>query len=263
MPIKNDPPIASSRIISASDPQSMVAEEYRKLKSVIVQMSKQDQCRYSIMVSSSIGGEGKSLTSCNLAISLAEDEDHEVLLIDNDLRNPSLNKYLGIKPEWGLTDCLLDDVPVDRALIDTGRGHLTLLATGKKVPNPVEVLSSRKMDEFIAAIKERFANSFIIFDTPPALPYADARIISLLADRLLFVVKEGGTSLNNIKEALESLNNIKLLGLVYNKATTESLRGGYHYYYYDYQSKPRQLHAPEKKNKYRWLSRLLRRKGRP
>jgi Mrp family chromosome partitioning ATPase len=90
------------------------------------------------------------------------------------------------------------------------------------------------------------------------LPFADTRVIGRLVDRVLFVVKEGGPSLNTITEAIESLNDIKLLGLVYNKATTESLRGGYHYYYYDYEFKPRHLDASETKKKIRWFPRIFR-----
>lgn len=102
------------------DPHSPVSEEYRKLKSVLSAYAHQDRFRNVIMVTSSVSGEGKSLTSLNLAITLAHELDHTVLLVDADLRKPSLQDYLGLKHSKGLSDHLREEIPLDELLIKTG-----------------------------------------------------------------------------------------------------------------------------------------------
>lgn len=236
--------ISSPRLVAANNYNLPIAEEYRKLKSIIVQLTNRERFMNTLLVTSSVGGEGKSVTSLNLALSLAQEYDHSVLLVDADLRNRSICRYLGLKPQVGLADCLLDDLHPDKALIDTGLGNLILLPAGKTVINPVELLSSQKMKNLFATLKRRFAESYIIFDTSPVLPFADARIIGTMVDGIVFVVKEGGPSLKNVSAALESLKEMPVLGLVYNKATSAGLSGGYHYYYYDYDNKPRSLNPP-------------------
>ncbi len=237
--------ITNSLLISANDYSVPIAEEYRKLKSNIVQLSKKDGFQNTLMITSSIGSEGKSLTAINLAISLAQEYDHSVLLVDADLRNPSICQYLGLKPKVGLVNCLTENMDFREALINPGLGSLRILPAGKRVINPVELLSSQRMKDVFADIKRCFAGGFIVIDTPPVLPFADGRILGSMVDGAIFVVKEAGATLQNITEALASLSDVNMLGLVYNKATTASLDGSYHYYYYDYDSKPRTLGRPQ------------------
>jgi protein-tyrosine kinase len=253
--------IENPRLVAANDYSLPVAEEYRKFKSIIAQITKSDRPHYTLMVASSIGGEGKSVTALNLAISLAQEYDNFVVLIDADLRNPSICKYLGLDNKTGLAECLIEGTDVREVLLDTGLGNLIFLPAGKRMANPVELLSSQKMKDLLARIKLEFPRCYIIFDTSPVLPFADPRIISTLVDGVIFVVKEGGPSFKNINAALESLKDTNVLGLVYNKATTEGLGGGYHYYYYDYYKKPRSLDKPAPVGKTGFLSRLFRPKG--
>jgi protein-tyrosine kinase len=228
--VKTDNPF----LATIYDPHSPVSEEYRKLKSVLTAYINGDKFRNVIMVTSSVSGEGKSLTSLNLAITLAQELDHTVLLIDADLRKPSIEDYLGVKHSMGLSDYLTDGTPLSDLLVKTGIGRLTLLPAGKPLKNPVELFSSQKMKEFISEIKNRYPDRFIIIDTPPALPFAESRTLSTIVDGIVFVIREGKATPENISEAMKSLDAKKLVGSVFNAATMASLSGKYHSYYYGY-----------------------------
>ena len=219
-------------VVSVTGPQTSVAEEYRKLKSLVVKLTKGENFKNTLMVTSSIAGEGKSLTAINLAVSLAQEFDHTVLLVDADLRKPSIHKYLGFEPKLGLSDCLTDGVDVGKALVKTGIGKLSILAHGKTVQNPGELFSSSKMKSLIEELKNRYPDRYIIIDTPPVLLFAETRTISTIVDSILFVVREGTTSLGEVNDALASLDRKSLLGVVYNQAVNESLNSYYHDYYH-------------------------------
>jgi exopolysaccharide/PEP-CTERM locus tyrosine autokinase len=235
----------SPRLVSINNFNMAIGEEYRKLKSLVIQMTRAEGLPEVIMVTSCISGEGKSITSLNLALSLAQEMDQRVLLIDADIRNPSIGRYLGLPKFPGLVECLEDDVPLDDVLLNTGLGDLIFLPAGRMVANPVELLSSQKMKNLFAEIKSQFADCFIIIDISPVLPFAEARVVSDLADSVVFVVKEGGCNMKNVNEALEILSNVRILGIVYNKAATANLFAGYQYYYYDYEYSTRnKLIAP-------------------
>ncbi|MEF9427433.1 MAG: polysaccharide biosynthesis protein, partial [Candidatus Mariimomonas ferrooxydans] len=120
-------------IITLNDPDSPVSEEYRNLKSMVVRLTEQEDFKNTLMITSTLGSEGKSVTSLNLAITLAREYDHSVLLVDADLRNPFLHRYLNINPEIGLSDCLINGHDIEKALINTGIGKLTFLPAGRRV----------------------------------------------------------------------------------------------------------------------------------
>ncbi len=223
--------INSPDIITINDPDSPISEEYRNLKSMVVRLTKQKGFQNTLMVTSALVGEGKSITAINLAITLSQEYDHTVLLIDADLRNPSLHDYFNIKPKIGLSDYLVKGIEVEAALVKTGIGKLTFLPAGKKVKNPVELLSSNMMKEFINEISHRYSDRYIIIDTPPVLLFAETRSIGSVVDGTIFVVKEGMTSLHNIRDALDILKNNNVLGILYNNASIENLNGRYRYYY--------------------------------
>ena len=224
-------------LVAANDENVPVAEEYRKLKSMVVQITKKKGFCNTLMVTSSVSGEGKSITALNLALSIAQEHDHSVLLIDADLRNPSLCRYLGVEPKAGLANCLMDGMDIGDALIKTGLGNLTLLPAGKRVVNPVELFTSQKMRDLLDQIKHRYADRYVVFDTPPLLPFAETRFLGTRVDGVVFVVREGGPSLQNVTEALEALKDANVLGLVYNEASESSRGSGYNYAYYGYGSR--------------------------
>ncbi|MEA5115741.1 MAG: XrtA-associated tyrosine autokinase [Geobacteraceae bacterium] len=228
------PQIDNPFVSTLSDPHSPVSEEYRKLKSVLASFARQDGFKNVIMVTSSVSNEGKSLTSLNLAITLAQEFDHTVLLIDADLRKPSIQGYLGMKPTKGLSEYLAGGVELSELLVKTGIGRLTLLPAGTPVKNPVEFFSSQKMKDFVKEIKNRYPDRFIIIDTPPILPFAETRSLGAIVDGVVLVAREGQATPESITEAIKAVDSAKLIGAVYNDATMASMNGHYHYYYYGY-----------------------------
>ncbi|WP_243373837.1 XrtA-associated tyrosine autokinase [Geotalea sp. SG265] len=218
-------------LVSITAPQTSVAEEYRKLKSLLVKITTADRFRNTLMVTSALAGEGKSITAINLAVSLAQEFDHTVLLVDADLRKPSIHKYFGFEPKLGLADCLARGADVGDALVKTGIGKLSILPYGKKSESPGELFSSSKMKNLMAEIKGRYPDRYVIVDTPPVLLFAETRTISTLMDGVVFVVKERAADLKDVNNALAALEKNSLLGIVYNEAVNESHNGHYHDYY--------------------------------
>jgi receptor protein-tyrosine kinase/non-specific protein-tyrosine kinase len=201
-----------------NDPYSPIGEELRKLKAALVKLTTGDTFQNSMLVTSSVQNEGKSLTALNLAISLAQEYDHTVLLIDADFRRPTIHRYLGIELKQGFADCLLDEAEISDVIIPTGIGRLSIITAGREVPNPVELFASQKAGVLIEEMKNRYHDRYIIFDTPPVLPFAEARTLARLVDGVLFVVKEQLASQTNIKEAIDALKGSRMLGMVYNDA---------------------------------------------
>jgi protein-tyrosine kinase len=225
-------------IVTLTEPDSPAAEEYRKLKAMVIKLTQEDAKRTAIMVTSSNSGEGKSLTSINLAISLAQEVSHSVLLIDADLRRPSLSAYLGITAEIGLAECIRDGVNVSTAIISTGVPKLDILPAGKSVSNPVELLSSPKMKALLLELKQLYPERYIIIDTPPTLPFAESQIISMLVDGVLFVVKEGETTVQDLQDSLDILKGARVLGISYNNVDVraQGMNNRYRQYYRYYAS---------------------------
>lgn len=210
--------------------RSPVAEEYNKLRSLVVKLTKGETFLNTIMITSTIGEEGKSLTSLNLAIALAREYDHTVLLVDADLRRPSLHKQLGIDSKPGLIQCLKENYPLHKALVKTGFGKLVFLPSGGTLGDPVETLSSNRMKELVAELKNRYPERYVIFDTPPSLPFADAQVLAPTVDSTIFVVRECKAKAKDVEETINSLQGNNLLGVVYNDAKTNARKK--HYYYY-------------------------------
>lgn len=194
-------------------------EEYAKLKSELLRMTSQDKFHNALIVTSTLRGEGKTLTALNLAITLAQEYDHTVLLVDADLRNPSIHKYLGFEPKVGLGDCLRGRVDIEEALVKTGIGKLVVLPGVGVVEDPVELLSSKKMKTVLEELKNRYPDRYVIFDMPPALNFADAQVLGASVDGVLFVVREGMAKVAQIKKALSHLRDTKVLGTVYNECS--------------------------------------------
>lgn len=230
-PVAADGIVVTNRLlVTVNAPDTVAAEEYRKLKSVIVKMTREGAFLNMLMVTSSVGGEGKSLTSVNLALSLAQEFDHTVLLVDADIRKPSLHGYLGIENGTGLIDCLLDEVDFKDAVIRTGIGKLSFLSAGRRTSNPAEVFTSQRMRDFFLEMKRRYPDRYIIIDTPPVLPFAETRSLSAIVDGVVLVAKEGLVTLNNIEETMEYIKGTPLLGVVYNEAESVIHHDCYQYY---------------------------------
>jgi len=223
---------ANSMLTTINDPYSAVSEQYRKLKSTVVRTTNQESFRNLIMITSAVAGEGKSLTAVNLAISLAQELDLTVLLIDADLRRPSIHRYLEFEPGQGLSDCLLDEVDPGDAIINTNISRLSIMPAGKEVDNPLELFSSRKMQDLLAELKHQCKDRYIIIDTPPLLPFAETRSLGHLVDGIVFVIQEGLAPRESIEEAIETLKGCPILGVLLNNSTTVSNESQHYSSYY-------------------------------
>jgi receptor protein-tyrosine kinase/non-specific protein-tyrosine kinase len=225
---------ASPFLINQNDPYLPLGEEFRKLKAALVALTTGDEFHNLVLLTSAVPSEGKSLTALNLAISLAQEYDHTVLLIDSDFRRPTIHHYLGIELKKGFSDCLLGEAQINEVIIPTGIGRLSVITAGRAVPNPVELFASQKTEAMIAEMKNRYHDRFIIFDTPPVLPFAESRTLARLVDGVLFVVKEQLASKKNVRDALDALKGSRLLGLVYNDTVIDrhdEQYSSYHRYY--------------------------------
>lgn len=213
---------SSPFLIDLKDPYLPLGEEFRKLKAALVKLTTGDEFKNTVLVTSSVQHEGKSITALNLAISLAQEYDHTVLLIDADFRRPAMHSYLGIEMKQGFSDCLLGEAEISDVIIPTGIGRLSVITAGREVPNPVEMFASQKTEAVIAEMKNRYHDRFIIFDSPPVLPFAESRTLAHLVDGVLFVVKEQLASQKNVKEAIDALKGCRMLGIVYNDTIIDS-----------------------------------------
>jgi len=205
------------KLVVLNAPDSPEAEEFRKLKEALLKETKSHYPENNVILVTSAGrNEGKTLISCNLAVSLAQEYDHTMLLVDADLRMPSCSRCLGLPTqEKGLSDCLVNGENVSQALVKTGIGKLVLLPAGKSVKDPMEIFSSNAMRQLVMELKHRYSDRIILIDTPPVLMFAETRALAGLVDGIILVVREGESSLEDVKESLDLLDN-KVVGLVYN-----------------------------------------------
>ncbi len=172
-----------------------------------------------LAVTSSSPGEGKSLTAINLAINLALMEvEHTIILIDLDMRNPSVHRYFGLEPEFGVSDYLVTGTSLDEIIVDPGVGRFCVVPGSIALPNSSEILSSPRTSRLIDEIKARFPSNIIIFDMPPILLTDDLLVLSPYIDSTLLVIEEGKTLSKDASRAIDALGRNNLIGTVLNKA---------------------------------------------
>jgi len=218
LPINVDPAnFPEEKLVVLKTPSMPEAEEFRKLKEALLKtIQSQDSFNNVILISSAHKGEGKSLTTVNLAISLAQGYDHSVLIVDAELRMPTCHRYLNLTPKFGLSDYLNDTIDLSQAFIHTGIGKLVLLPAGNTVRDPLELLSSNAMRRLMEELKTRYPDRIILIDSPPTLLFAETRALANLADAAVLVVREGQTSLEDIQDDCQKYLNNKIIGIVYN-----------------------------------------------
>ncbi len=219
------------KIISVRNPKSPISESYRGIRTSI-EFSNLDKEMKVIIVTSSMQNEGKSTVMANLAVSFANLEK-KVLLLEGDLRNPSVHRMFNISNINGLTDILLNNKNFADCVHCTEIKNLHVLTCGAMPPNPSEILSSKKMKEFIACVREYY--DYIFIDAPPIGIVTDAGIISTYIDGCFFVVGSNQCDVEMAKIAKQRLDDVKanIIGAVLNKFETEG--SGYNYYNYYYQ----------------------------
>ncbi|AXJ01738.1 capsular exopolysaccharide family [Cyclonatronum proteinivorum] len=223
-------------LISLIDPISAGAEAYRRLRTSI-EFSNADREYQTLVVTSSKPGEGKSLTSINLALTYAQ-FGKRTLVIDCDLRKPTIHKKLGLDKSPGLTDILFDKDTLENCLIDASTDNFFVITAGNSIPNPAETMGSKRMQELLSSLKKEF--DIIILDTPPLLVVSDAMPLAVATDATVLVSKMDETELSILKETRQDLRNlgVNIAGSVLNAYDTNSVKSYYKYNYkYNYKYK--------------------------
>jgi non-specific protein-tyrosine kinase len=190
-------------------------EFYRQLRTRILQLSG-GKGGATVMVTSALPGEGKTLTSINLALTFAKEFKQTALLVDCDLKQQSVHSTMGFASDRGLVDYLMDDCPIPELFVWPGVAKLTVISGGKTVRDSCELIGSPGMKDLVLEMKNRYPERYVFFDTPSVLSSADAIAFAPLVDYILVVAQAGQTSLKDINRAVELLPAEKILGLVMN-----------------------------------------------
>ena len=229
--------VASSKevveLITQSRPQSQMAESYRALRTSLLLTSLGAPPKV-ILITSALPQEGKTTTSINTAIVLAQ-KGVRVLLIDADLRRPSIHKTLGTGPKTGLSNVLTGNATLQQATVRSSiLPGLFILPAGTPPPNPAELLASSNMKDVLAELREQYDH--IVVDTPPALSVTDAVVMSTRADAVVLVIRSGQTTKQALRRSRDLLMqvNARVAGVLLNAV---DLTSPDYYYYYEYQGK--------------------------
>jgi capsular exopolysaccharide synthesis family protein len=214
-------------LITLTDPRSPAAEAYRTLRTNLY-FSSLDQALETLLVTSAASGEGKSTILSNLAVTMAQGEKRTIL-VDADLRRPSLHNLFEAGNNQGLTTMVVDEsASAEPPLVETGVENLLLLPSGPLPPNPAEILGSRRMEEIIATLKTHA--DIVLFDAPPVIAVTDAAVLGTKVDGVLLVFSAGKTRREHAVRAKEVLERVqvRLIGAVLNNAPPDQSMSSYY-----------------------------------
>lgn len=219
-------------MISIKEPKSRAAEAFRTLRTNI-QFSSLDNNLKTVLITSSGPGEGKTTIIINLAIAMAQ-SGKKVLILDCDLRKPTIHKKLGLPNGIGLTNLLIDGKKIEDCLMTTEIPNMYALTSGPMPPNPSELLSSNRMNAILSEFEKFF--DIILIDSPPVLAVTDAQILSTLSDGVTLVASYGHSEKNALVKAKDLIDKVggKVLGVILNKVpehSEDSYYGKYYGYY--------------------------------
>lgn len=207
-----DKPHISPLFVAATHPSSSAAEQYRLLRT---RLEGRDRGRRAqlVLVTSPGPGDGKTTTSANLALTMAQDFNHSVVLVEADMRRPTLAGLCGIPPERGLVDVLIGSSALEEVLVQPPGQNLFVLPAGQATGRSAELLGSSMMARLIDSLRTRFDR--IVVDSPP-VTLADTHVLARIADGILIVVRAGVTSRPALEHALEGVERERIAGLVLN-----------------------------------------------
>lgn len=237
--LPTDVPIGKldDRLFKAVNKDASLPEIFKVIRTRILYPTKKTKEIKTVMITSAVPKEGKSFITANLGISLAQDMDQHSLLVDCDLRRPSLARLLGVSNLTGLVDYLREDLDLPDLISRTGTDKLSILPSGKPPLNPAELLSSARMKNLVNELSKRYDDRVIIFDSPPVMAAAETGVLSGLVDGVILVVREGVSKKSQIQKTIDTLGKEKILGMVYNDQTQNifdrSNASNYEYYRHD------------------------------
>jgi capsular exopolysaccharide synthesis family protein len=211
-------PWISPSLVVATDPSSLPAERYRLLRTRLEGRENAGRTQLLVVTSPKLG-EGKTTTSANLALSMSQELQHRVVLVEADLRRPTLAALFGLPPAAGLVDVLLGTATLEEALVQVPGHQLFILAAGTGAVRSTELLTSSVMQRTIEALRGRFDR--IVVDTPP-MSLADTHVLARMADGVLLVVRSGFTPKPAVEAALASIDRRQLVGIVLNEVEVSS-----------------------------------------
>lgn len=217
------------RLILLTDPLAPECELFRTLRTQLFHAAEKKTAQV-IVVTSTLAGEGKTSTVINLALSIAQSKEKRVLIIDGDLRRSNVSSYLGVRPKIGLGEALAGEVEPLDSLYTLEGYELYVLPVTREAANPTELLSSERFTEMIEEMRLYF--DFILIDSPPVMPFADARLVANHADAVMMVIRAGMANYETVEKAIEALPAAKMLGVVLNGAEHAKEAGYYDYYYH-------------------------------
>jgi exopolysaccharide/PEP-CTERM locus tyrosine autokinase len=222
----------SDDLVVLSDSGSAEAENFKILRTHILFARAPDKPR-TIMVTSALPGDGKTYVSANLGVSLALGIDEHVLMVDCDLRRPNLHNLLTYPNSFGLHEYLLGQRRLPDLIARTEIAKLSFLPAGHPPPNPSELLSSHRMEEFIQEVRNRYDDRFIIIDSPPSQIAAEVTTLAKYVDGIVFVIMASSTSRKLIQNSIYKLGKEKILGVVLNgyNQSHKSYKKYYNRYY--------------------------------
>jgi len=192
-----------------------VADQYKLLRTMVLSGIRPKGHR-TIEVTSFKEGEGKSLTSVNLAITLANESRQNILLVDMDLRRPSIHSILGIDIKPGLKDYFESDTPIEDIMIHPGIERLTVLPAGGRMDNSTEIMGSPRMENLIRDIRKRYQDRYIIFDSPALNRCSDPIVLSSYVDAILLIARANYTTTEDITAGMALVKEKNVLGIVLN-----------------------------------------------
>jgi non-specific protein-tyrosine kinase len=227
----------SRQPVSGYGSQSPAAEAYRAIRTS-VQFATMDRPGQVLVVTSPNAGDGKSTTAANLAVTMAS-AGKRVVLVDADLRKPSLHQIFNLENRVGITSALLSGNGARSCVQPSGFDNLSLLTSGPLPPNPSELLSSPRMRDLVETLRQEA--DMVILDSPPALVVTDATLLAALADGAILVAEAGRTRSAALRRAVDGLSRAtdRLLGVVLNKVGRRGTPTYYHYYHYYADEAPR------------------------
>jgi receptor protein-tyrosine kinase len=227
--------LRSRGFVTPAGEQTLVAQEFRVVKRPLLANAfgkgvSPVRNGKRIMVTSAFPGEGKTFCAINLAMSIAAERDHKVMLIDADVARPSIPSELGVGVERGLMDCLLDGGDIANFVVQTDVEKLTLLPAGRRHQQATELLASGAMTHMLDQLADRFSDSILIFDSPPLLVTTESRVLATHMGQIVMVVEAGRTPREAVNEATETIKQCEVVGLLLNKSRNAP-GGGYGYGY--------------------------------
>jgi exopolysaccharide/PEP-CTERM locus tyrosine autokinase len=208
-------------LVSLFQPGSLGAEQFRKLRAHVLKLNMSDSPK-TIMVTSATDGEGKTFVAANLAAGIAHDLHFHALLVDCDLRNPSLSQWFGVQNGHGLSDYLVGRGQLSELLMRTEMQKLSILTGGSAQEKPAELIGSRKMEALVHELRSRYNDRYIIFDATPLLATTEPELLARLVDGILIVVRANVTPRETVKQAIALLDPEKILGFVLNNVEFKS-----------------------------------------